>query len=453
MKTKVETIADSLLESINDGTYASKLPSEKELSSLFKTTPVTAGKALNILRDKGIVARVPGRGTFILKDEINKKITLNLLLRKNSETFYVELWQEIVTILAEKYPSITLNVDVADNDYVDAIIEGKYDFYINFSFMKDELYRYFVPFTGDFEEMLGSNSFYFRNIEFAHRANGFAYGLPYTFSPMVLYVNRTLFKKIFKQNLPESITIEDLLDFAEKYQQSVVDFNVKFLEFFGIANLFNWISGLMLKSENESIFDLSVEEFKKCLRVIKQIYPQTIDEKNSFFTGDFLFRYSNRQLAFKLYGAESKVDFDVIRLACNNLKGSGFANESIFIHKNCENLDIAQKICKEIVSDKVQTFIGKKLLGIPVNKVAAIECIDNSTFRDYLIYDSIKNISAHDAVYSNECLETFMSLLQPYIYGLCDYDNFERKMIKVFEYHKFAGESLGKKLVFEDMFN
>ncbi len=453
MKTKVETIADNLMESINNGTYTSKLPSEKELSSLFKTTPVTAGKALNILRDKGIVDRIPGRGTFIITEEVNKTTTLNLLLRSNSEPFYIKLWENIIASLNDKYPAITINIEVAKENYTDAIKVGNYDLFINFSFMSQDLYSYFAPFTDGFKELLGSNNYYFKNLEFVHRANGLAYGLPYTFSPMVLFVNKTLFKDTFKCEVPTSITVDKLVSFATKFTANDNSNNIKFMEFLGIANMFNWISGALLKDKQRSIYDLSVDEFKECIYEIRKLYPKKLSADCSFFDNNVIFRYSNRQFAFKMGGSGGNVDFDVVKLECQNNLGSGFANESIFIHKNCANLKVAQEICKEIIGENIQTFIGQQYLGIPVNKIAALESIDNSNYKDYLIYDSVKNISAHDQVYSNECLETFMTLLYDYVYNEVNYDDFEKQMIKVFEYQKFASQSLGDGLGYEDIFS
>ena len=453
MKTKVETIADSLIDSINDGVYTSKLPSEKELSSLFKTTPVTAGKALNILRNKGIVDRVPGRGTFIITEEINKKTTLNLLLRSNSEPSYIELWEKIIASLHDKYPAITINIEIAKDNYTKAIKTGKYDLFINFSFMSQHLYSNFSPFADEFQELLDSNNYYFKKLEFVHRANGLAYGLPYTFSPMILFVNKTLFKEFFKCEIPASIKVEELVDLATQFTADKKNDSLQFIEFFGIANMFNWISGALLKDNQCSIYDLSVDEFKECLYKIKKLYSKKLSKDCNFFNSNVIFRYSNRQFAFKIDGSGAGVDFDVIKLECQNGFGSGFANESIFIHKNCKNLKVAQEICKEIIGENIQTCIGQNHLGIPINKIAALESIDNSSYKDYLIYDSIKNISAHDQLYSNDCLEAFMSLLKSYVYNEINYEEFEKKMVKVFEYQKFASKSLGHGFGNEDIFS
>ena len=60
MPGKSEQIAESILSKIVSGELAGRLPAEQELARQCGVSPVTAAKALNILRDKGVVERVPG---------------------------------------------------------------------------------------------------------------------------------------------------------------------------------------------------------------------------------------------------------------------------------------------------------------------------------------------------------------------------------------------------------
>lgn len=46
-----------------------KLPSEKELTDAFSVSGITVKKALNMLAEQGLVARIPGRGTFVRDQE------------------------------------------------------------------------------------------------------------------------------------------------------------------------------------------------------------------------------------------------------------------------------------------------------------------------------------------------------------------------------------------------
>lgn len=60
-------IYNELKGKIDDGIYqtGAKLPSDEELTSLFKVSMITVKKALGILKDEELVQRIPGVGTFV----------------------------------------------------------------------------------------------------------------------------------------------------------------------------------------------------------------------------------------------------------------------------------------------------------------------------------------------------------------------------------------------------
>ena len=60
-------IYKDIIDGITDGTYptGSRLPSEKELAEQYGVSRVTSKRALEMLADRGIVFRQPGKGTFV----------------------------------------------------------------------------------------------------------------------------------------------------------------------------------------------------------------------------------------------------------------------------------------------------------------------------------------------------------------------------------------------------
>ena len=63
-------IYDDLLEAIEKGIYppGSKLPSEKELMEQYNVSRITSKKALEMLADRNIIVRMPGKGSFVLEE-------------------------------------------------------------------------------------------------------------------------------------------------------------------------------------------------------------------------------------------------------------------------------------------------------------------------------------------------------------------------------------------------
>lgn len=69
-----ETIYNDLLEGIMNGTYpvGSRLPSEKELTGQYGVSRITSKKALELLAERGLISRMPGRGSFVLETAVKQ---------------------------------------------------------------------------------------------------------------------------------------------------------------------------------------------------------------------------------------------------------------------------------------------------------------------------------------------------------------------------------------------
>ncbi|MFJ7968047.1 GntR family transcriptional regulator [Streptomyces sp. NPDC096324] len=65
-RPKKVQIADALREEIVTLPVGHRLASLRELADRFKVTTVTAGNALKVLADEGVIVSVPTRGYFVL---------------------------------------------------------------------------------------------------------------------------------------------------------------------------------------------------------------------------------------------------------------------------------------------------------------------------------------------------------------------------------------------------
>ncbi len=74
--SKTELIQEYILKRIKDKTYSigEKIPTEQELMKIFGVSRMTVNKALNVLRDKGYLYSERGRGTFVKRELISKKL-------------------------------------------------------------------------------------------------------------------------------------------------------------------------------------------------------------------------------------------------------------------------------------------------------------------------------------------------------------------------------------------
>lgn len=67
-------VARIIANGILTGTYpaGSKVPSTTELSTFFTINPITAGRALTLLTDRGILEKRRGIGTFVTPDAADR---------------------------------------------------------------------------------------------------------------------------------------------------------------------------------------------------------------------------------------------------------------------------------------------------------------------------------------------------------------------------------------------
>ncbi|SFW13700.1 GntR family transcriptional regulator [Nitrosovibrio sp. Nv17] len=65
-------IKDFLRQRILEGSYRphQQLPSESEMSAIFKVSRITVRQALSDLQNEGLIFRIPGKGTFVAKPKV-----------------------------------------------------------------------------------------------------------------------------------------------------------------------------------------------------------------------------------------------------------------------------------------------------------------------------------------------------------------------------------------------
>ncbi|MGD1816146.1 MAG: GntR family transcriptional regulator [Pleomorphochaeta sp.] len=72
-------LRELILQRINDGEYlpGEKLPSEREMSKIYKINRMTVKKAIETIVEEGILYKVKNKGTFVSKQDAKKILYLN----------------------------------------------------------------------------------------------------------------------------------------------------------------------------------------------------------------------------------------------------------------------------------------------------------------------------------------------------------------------------------------
>lgn len=114
----VNAVYEQMIEKILDGTWevGSKLPSEKELTELFKVSRVSIRSSIQKLRDLGIVTTSQGKGSFISRTITKEQLstTTSPIMNLSYDEFHdMKAFREIVD-----FKCIELAATYADDDNI-----------------------------------------------------------------------------------------------------------------------------------------------------------------------------------------------------------------------------------------------------------------------------------------------------------------------------------------------
>ncbi|BDH63033.1 GntR family transcriptional regulator [Lysinibacillus sp. PLM2] len=123
------SIAAELERQIIDGTYkeGDKLPSERELTAIFKVSRNVIRQAITKLREKGLLTVKPGKGAYIteLKDSIVDDSLVKIMNKYNYKPEdLLEVREELEIIIISKSVEKAEKVNIEELKQINRIIEN-----------------------------------------------------------------------------------------------------------------------------------------------------------------------------------------------------------------------------------------------------------------------------------------------------------------------------------------
>ncbi|SRR5260370_5185483 len=58
-------VADDIIRRIDEGEFTIKLPAERALADEYESAYTTARRAMEVLRERGVIVTIHGRGTYV----------------------------------------------------------------------------------------------------------------------------------------------------------------------------------------------------------------------------------------------------------------------------------------------------------------------------------------------------------------------------------------------------
>ncbi len=122
-KTKYSMIQDYIIEEISKKRLmvGDQIPTEVELTEIFKVSRQTISKALQNLSKDGYITRTPGKGSFVSLPSVHKSIRFHNSFTKDLESIGIKAGSKLLKyeqVMAHEIPLIANELDLDSNDYV-----------------------------------------------------------------------------------------------------------------------------------------------------------------------------------------------------------------------------------------------------------------------------------------------------------------------------------------------
>jgi len=355
--SKSQMIAESLGSRILSGEISGRLPAEQELAKQFCVSPVTAAKALNILRDRGVVKRVARWGTFTVPQE---KVVLKIRFSDG------DMIPRFTDYVGRKFPQVEIE-PVSQIEKVDAAICSS-----TLSFFPGE---YFLSWPRERVARLRADNRFFPQVFEFFAVGGVVWGIPFVFSPVALLYNKELMRRVDPDFAPYALTYEKMLDLQKKLPAGVR---------FGSGRG----ESLMLSF----IYDLSAGGQKGL-----DVYRKAVEMLSAF---DFYGTYEDFSAGRTLFttGFRSKLHrlgsrFDVCPMPeVNGFRLCHTASQTFWVRNTTEHADLLFDIGESLFDDAFQQSLAAARINIPAAVSAAVPAMDSRVFRDDIFFNEIRNM-------------------------------------------------------------
>lgn len=400
--TKSEKIAEGFLEKIRSGELKGRLPAEQELARQCGVSPVTAAKALNILRDKGVVERIPGQGTFVTEPE-------KTVVKIKFDRYFAK---KMIPLLECHFPQVQIEESM-DMEEADGVV-----FATTIPFFPGE---YFLPWPQErVDKLKESGRFYPQIFEF-HHVRRAVWGIPYLFFPDILFYNKEIMRAIEPDFNPYDMTFDDLLRLQRKLPEGVWLFG-------GPGNMF--VLSLIYNLAGNGV--AGPEIFRQA---VERIMPLSCrGSQQDFADGKTLFSTGNRHMAKKI-GNFIKMDIAPLphekgRRVCHA------SSEALMVRNTTRHRELLFDMAEFLLGPEVQKTIGTLWRGIPADAAIAAASLDSSVFRDDIFFNEIKNIDYAHAHMSDSVNLCFSSVIKNLVNDQISPEDFLREVEESYRFEE-----------------
>ncbi|MAX24648.1 MAG: hypothetical protein CMJ19_09110 [Phycisphaeraceae bacterium] len=388
---KTSQVRHHILDQLEAGTLKAgdRLPGARELALQLDISFLKVQQAIEGLCRDGVLEVLNRRGTYVQKTWANCVLPENISIfrMQNEFPWLAGIRQRIEEHLpgvrfTNAFPVGAMELKTTYH------VQSHWDQYQDLSEILEECY----PDMDDF----------FSQPFEAGRIGDKLIGIPFIFSPRVVFFNPTLFEKA---NCPlpndnwtwdEFLTIVRKLSEVYPAEQIVNCHNGPFYW----MNFIMRAGGKLVDASVDNPVQIDSPKTRQGMRYYRELrellgVDNLWETPNTFKRGKCAMYISERQYVHQM----NHVDFDDWQtVSLPNFPGgkniTTQATDLLCIHKASTNPQAAREYIRLMLSDTVQDWIAREKYGIPIRKSSAFKSLDLTNPRDAIFAREISNISA-----------------------------------------------------------
>lgn len=402
MKDKISQVRDYLLDRIESGEYpaGSPIPSARKLGESVDASFAMILQAVNALAGAGILHCVSRQGS-VVRPGWQERLMPNHFVVFNPNLPWVGGFRKL---LEKRLPDLR---------FCSQFQRGMFEIRTTIPLqMRRSEYLDLTPY---FRELFPDRSLFFESpFRSFLEPDGSIRGIPFIFSPRVMFCNPQLLKESGLEEPSEEWTLDDFLLLLGRLSGKVS--KERLLNY--SAGAFFWMNfvfrsgGMLIDPFAENPVRIDSPETIRGIELVRKLRNivsadlSGLSWQKEFCEGRMPFVLAEREFLCTLR-AEGMTDWRVLPLPRipGGVNRMAQATDLICVRKECVDRELILEFLRFMLSEEVQDYIAAEKYGIPIRKSSAQKSIDLSDPRDILFLREMNSMSAEYNLDSPELMD------------------------------------------------
>lgn len=358
-----------------------KVPGARNIATKLVISFLKVQQAMESLAKDGILEICGRQGTFVQENWRDRILHENIgIYREKSHLPWLTGLHEIM----EKHiPGLRFTYS-----FKKGMFEMKTTLYVQ------EHYSEYMDLSEILEEVYPDRSDFFEEIFEQLQVDGKLIGIPFSFSPRVIFFNPELFKKAGCDIPEKEWTWQQFIDTVRKLKKHLPDngiINWHVMPYYWLNFVMRSGGSLFKPADMDNIINIDSPETQKGLELFAQLGKEI---NNTDCGPDFSDKFISGEAAMVIHGRQFMNILNINNMdswqtvAMPLIHGgedvTSQATDILCIRKNCTNMSLAKEYIKLMLSEEVQDYIGQQNYSIPIRKSSTFKSIDLTDPRDSL---------------------------------------------------------------------